>query len=229
MDRAIVLSWLQSAASTATSASLPRPQGQWQAIEGALSPRWAWQAAQPPATLDLSSAPDGWLAARVSFQSASPVENALPVTIQRRLWKLVPGNDAFAFAAVAVDAPELDSNALYLDEVVLRNDSDTAMRYGLLEVPLPPGADVERTTWGLQISGLAGDSNGALDGARHEMGQMSYAVPVDSLSGEIVLRHLLRFSQKGQFALPPARFHRMYQPAQQAFEVEPALQHIDVR
>ena len=69
----------------------------------------------------------------------------------------------------------------------------------------------------------------ALDGARHEMGQMSYAVPVDSLSGEIVLRHLLRFSQKGQFALPPARFHRMYQPAQQAFEVEPALQHIDVR
>lgn len=229
MDRAIVLSWLQSAASTATSAELPKPQGAWQAIAGSLSPRWAWQAEQAPATLDLSSAPDGWLAARVSFQSASPVENALPVTIQRRLWKLVPGNDAFAFAAVAVDAPELDSNALYLDEVVLRNDSDTAMRYGLLEVPLPPGADVERTTWGLQISGLAGDSNGALDGARHEMGQMSYAVPVDSLSGEIVLRHLLRFSQKGQFELPPARFHRMYQPAQQAFEVEPALQHIDVR
>jgi uncharacterized protein YfaS (alpha-2-macroglobulin family) len=229
MDRAIVLSWLQSAASAEASADLPNPQGQWQAIAGSLSPRWTWQAAQPPATLDLSSAPDGWLAARVSFQSASPVENALPVKIERRLWKLVPGNDAFAFAAVAVDAPELDSNALYLDEVVLRNGSDTPMRYGLLEVPLPPGADVERTTWGLQISGLAGDSNGALDGARHEMGQMSYAVPVDSLSGEIVLRHLLRFSQKGEFELPPARFHRMYQPAQQAFEVAPTLQKIHVR
>lgn len=229
MDRAIVLSWLQSAASASGNAEVPTPQGAWQAVANALSPRWDWQAAQPPVALDLSAAPNAWMAARISFQSAAPVENALPVKIERRLWKLQPGSDAFTFSAVAVDKPELDSNALYLDEVVLSNAGGKPMRYGLLEVPLPPGADVERTTWGLQISGLAGDSNAALEGARHEMGQMSYAVPVDSLSGEVTLRHLLRFSQKGQFELPPARFHRMYQPSRQAFEIEPALQRIEVR
>lgn len=229
MDRAIVLSWLQSAASASGNAEVPSPQGAWQAVANALSPRWDWQAAQPPVALDLSAAPNAWMAARISFQSAAPVENALPVKIERRLWKLQSGSDAFTFSAVAVDTPQLDSNALYLDEIVLSNAGGKPMRYGLLEVPLPPGADVERTTWGLQISGLAGDSNAALEGARHEMGQMSYAVPVDTLSGEVRLRHLLRFSQKGQFELPPARFHRMYQPSRQAFEIEPALQHIEVR
>jgi len=32
------------------------------------------------------------------------------------------------------------------------------------------------------------------------------------------VRHLLRFAQKGSYVLPPARFHRMYQPEQKAFE-----------
>ncbi|MOA61053.1 hypothetical protein D3C78_1860950 [compost metagenome] len=52
---------------------------------------------------------------------------------------------------------------------------------------------------------------------------MLYAVPVDSLQGTVTLRHLVRFSQKGQFNLPPARYVRMYDPQQQAVEANPAL------
>jgi uncharacterized protein YfaS (alpha-2-macroglobulin family) len=45
-----------------------------------------------------------------------------------------------------------------------------------------------------------------------------YAVPVETLDGALTLRHLLRFSQKGRYVLPPTRYYRMYQPDQKAFE-----------
>jgi len=121
------------------------------------------------------------------------------------------------------------SDALYLDEIKLSSTAAKPLRYGLLEVPLPPGADVERTTWGIQVSGLGGDASEALERARSEPGQLLYALPVDSLEGSATFRHLLRFSQKGQFSLPPARFQRMYAPAQQAHEKTPALATLEVR
>ncbi len=34
---------------------------------------------------------------------------------------------------------------LYLDEITLTSEQDAVLRYGQVEVPLPPGADVERT------------------------------------------------------------------------------------
>ena len=41
-------------------------------------------------------------------------------------------------------------------------------------------------------------------------------VPGKELTGTVTFRHLLRFSQKGQFVLPPARYVRSYAPAQQS-------------
>ena len=57
---------------------------------------------------------------------------------------------------------------------------------------------------------------------------MAYGVPVNSLNGEVRLRHLIRFSQKGQFKLPPARFSQIYAPEHQAQEQKPALGQITV-
>ena len=98
----------------------------------------------------------------------------------------------------------------------------------MLEVPLPPGADVERTTWGIQLMGKADSEPTSLEKARFEPGQMAYAVPVDALSGELRLRHLVRFSQKGQFTLPPVRFTQVYAPQNQAREQKPALGQVTV-
>ena len=55
-----------------------------------------------------------------------------------------------------------------------------------------------------------------------------YALPVDSLQGTLVFRHLVRFSQKGEFSLPPARYQRMYAPQDQALEAKPALAELKV-
>jgi uncharacterized protein YfaS (alpha-2-macroglobulin family) len=53
-------------------------------------------------------------------------------------------------------------------------------------------------------------------------------VPVDALSGELRLRHLVRFSQKGQFNLPPVRFKQVYAPQHQAQEAKAALGQVTV-
>ena len=102
------------------------------------------------------------------------------------------------------------------------------LRYGMLEVPLPPGADVERTTWGIKLQGKDGSEPTALEKARFEPGQLAYAVPVDALSGELRVRHLVRFSQKGQFKLPPVRFKQVYAPQHQAQETKAALGQVTV-
>ena len=87
-----------------------------------------------------------------------------------------------------------------------------------MEVPLPPGADVERTTWGISVNkpNPAKQQGQLLEKARNEMGELGYMVPVKELTGTVTFRHLLRFSQKGQFVLPPARYVRSYAPAQQS-------------
>jgi uncharacterized protein YfaS (alpha-2-macroglobulin family) len=94
----------------------------------------------------------------------------------------------------------------------------------LLEVPLPPGGDVEASTWGLTITGLSGAGEDArpqrapVRQVQHEMGEMSYRQPVASLDHPQVYRQLVRFSLPGTFSLPPARYFRMYQPEAKALE-----------
>ncbi len=142
--------------------------------------------------------------------------------------RLVPGEEPFSFTAEEVKPEDISSDDLYLDTIVLTSKGERALRYGMLEVPLPPGADVERTTWGIKIAGLGGEEAETLERARNEPGQLLYAVPVDSLQGSVVLQHLVRFSQKGSFELPPARYQRLYAPQEQALESEPALGRIKV-
>ena len=52
---------------------------------------------------------------------------------------------------------------------------------------------------------------------------------MDTLGGELRFRHLVRFSQKGSFVLPPARYQRLYAPQEQALEQQPALAKIKVQ
>lgn len=152
----------------------------------------------------------------------------MAVTVTRRLSRLVPGDEAFTFKLEPVGTKPLSSDSLYLDEVILTSKAPKPLRYGMLEVPLPPGADVERTTWGIKLQGKDGTEPTALEKARFEPGQLAYAVPVDALSGELRLRHLVRFSQKGQFNLPPVRFTQVYAPQHQAQEAKAALGQVTV-
>ena len=229
LERALALTWLQPSLDLRGTQPALAPQGDWQAIEGPSGETyWQWNGARPPQALVLAGDLDQPSEVRIDYQSAQAAPSAVPVTIKRRLLELVESDEAFVFSAHEVGRDDISSASLYLDEITLSSDSEQALRYGMLEVPLPPGADVERTTWGIQVSGLAGDEASALEKARNEPGELSYAVPVDSLQGELVLRHLVRFSQKGEFVLPPARYLRLYAPGEQALEAEPALQRVTV-
>ncbi|TBU89501.1 hypothetical protein DNK44_16940 [Pseudomonas dryadis] len=229
LERALALTWLQPSLDLQASTDSLAPEGDWRAGQGASGDAyWQWQGAQAPEALVLAGDLDQPVEVRIDYQSAQAAPSAVPLTLSRRLLRLVPGEEAFTFSVEEVDRDEISSADLYLDEVTLTSSAEHPLRYGLLEVPLPPGADVERTTWGIKVSGLAGEEASALERARSEPGQLSYAVPVDSLQGELVLRHLVRFSQKGRFELPPARYLRLYAPGEQALEAEPALQQVTV-
>jgi uncharacterized protein YfaS (alpha-2-macroglobulin family) len=121
----------------------------------------------------------------------------------------------------------LKTDEVYLDEVVLRH-SGAPMRFGILEVPLPPGTNADRTTWGIAVRFPGAQAAEVLEHARYEQTPRGYSVPIDELTGEVVIRHLVRASETGTFALPPARYYRMYQPEQKAFE-EKARARIEIR
>ena len=116
------------------------------------------------------------------------------------------------------------SNDLYLEEITLTPEKGAHVRYGLIESPLPPGAEVESTTWGISLA------NGeVLERARNEPARGAYAVPLDKVDQSVVVRHLLRYSQKGKFSLPPARFYSMYAPQNKAIEAGGKLRVVTVK
>nr|WP_018925703.1 alpha-2-macroglobulin [Pseudomonas umsongensis] len=230
LERALALTWLQRSIEQASPTIALAPGEGWKKRYSDTGEMyWTWQGSSPvPAVLSLSGTQERPLRAMLSFQTKQPAIDPMAVTITRRLSRLVPGDEAFEFKLEAVGTKPLSSDSLYLDEVIITSKAAKPLRYGMLEVPLPPGADVERTTWGIKLMGKAGTEPTALEKARFEPGQMAYAVPVDALSGELRLRHLVRFSQKGQFNLPPVRFTQVYAPQHQAQEQKPALGQVTV-
>lgn len=245
MERAVALTWLQRALGGTPGAASPAlapadaGAGQWQVLASPTGVAgWQWTGKALPTQLSLATPAGGDAPVAVlDYRSRSDETAQLPVKVQRRLYKLVAQpprinssgdmelGEGRTYAAEAVpEGAAIDANALYVDEVTLSPQQDNSYRYGLLEVPLPPGGDVEASTWGLTITGLDGaGENGMQQRApvrqvKHEMGELSYRQPVATLDHVQVYRQLVRFSLPGRFVLPPARFFRMYQPEAKAFE-----------
>lgn len=242
LDRALALAWWNRALGGApVHATEPgAPQGDWQPTGGALgAPTWRWTGKDLPATIQLPAAPPAPLTGFVRYRSAETEKGKLPVKLERKLYRLVSApapkaapasaagdrpaagsltGDAVEFSLQAVGDGDIRANELYLEELRL-TPNGVAPRLGLIEVPLPPGADVERGTWGIRIKNLNGDGEVLpIERARSQPGELAYAIPVDQAANGVVARHLLRFGSRGSFVLPPARFYRMYQPEEKAFE-----------
>jgi uncharacterized protein YfaS (alpha-2-macroglobulin family) len=185
-------------------------EGAWQQMDSRSGqPVWRWTDAKAlPEQLKLAQAAPAGTVAIVQYDSRAVEAHSLDVGIERRILRMKAGSKGYTMELVK-PGEALRTDELYMDEIKLKAGSATH-RFGLLEVALPPGAMVESTTWGMK---LAGDEPVQLERARHVERRDGYA-----LSGEVVVRHLLRFGQKGSYTLPPSRFHRMYQPEQKAFE-----------
>jgi uncharacterized protein YfaS (alpha-2-macroglobulin family) len=255
-DRAQTLLWLQRAwggrpQARSEAAELATPWQRASSLNG--EPLWQWPAgASLPNTLSLTGAgKTAW--AYLSFESSEPQAPTLPAVVERTLWRVVPQSSSESKkAASAAKGQEaagaepsadpgrmrvalervkpgeaLDTTALYLDQVSVK--ADTRMRWALVEVALPPGAAVESGTWGIDIA--EGSKAQPLERAQHQATAQGYAVPIDALSpgNPVVLRHLVRFSQRGQFKLPPTRLQRMYQPEAKAADQSGAWLAMDVR
>jgi len=229
LERALALSWLQRSIEQAPKPTTLAPGVDWQAAQGATGTGfWQWQGSGVPAALNITGTSERPVRAVLTFNSKQTAPDDLPVVVKRRLLRLVPGDQAFTFKLEAVGNKPLASDSLYLDEVTVSTKGQP-LRYGMLEVPLPPGADVERTTWGIKLTGQGATDAAPLEKARFEPGQMAYGIAVDSLSGELRFRHLVRFSQKGQFTLPPVRYTQLYAPQHKAEEKKAAVGQVTVQ
>ncbi|MFZ6656985.1 alpha-2-macroglobulin family protein [Undibacterium sp. TJN19] len=215
----------------------------WQARETATGQnvyRWTGTATTPvPTAIRLASSPTTGMVAIAQFDSREPEKTSLPVRLERRLYKLVaeaasntstkdatgkvttvPGKAGFRMELLG-DGAVLKTDEVYLDEITLTRTSGPALNFGIVEVALPPGTTADRSTWGINIRAPGGQTMEALERARYEQTLRGYSVPVDTLDGPVVIRHLVRAAQTGKFALPAARYYRMYQPDQKAFEDKP--------
>ncbi|WUR13551.1 alpha-2-macroglobulin [[Empedobacter] haloabium] len=217
-DRALTLLWVQKKLGGPAFGKAPAValEGPWQKIDsGTGQPGWRWTDVKAaPAMLRVAGAIPAGTTAIVQYDSRAAESSTLAVTVERRILRMVRGSDGYKTELVKAGAA-LRSDELYLDEIRLKPAAGARHRYGLVEVALPPGATVEPTTWGMN---MAGATPVPLERARHVERRDGYAVPVDPLDGEVTVRHLVRFAQKGSYVLPPARYYRAYQPDQKGFE-----------
>lgn len=134
-------------------------------------------------------------------------------------------SEPFYLATEVTAGQTIDASALYLDEVVVSSQTGKR-RYGALDIPLPSGAELETSPWGMKIATDAQATseqllelqNGEVQAFPHH-----YTIPLETLEGELRFMHLLRFSQRGEFELGRARYFDMYHQQQQALQSNPAL------
>jgi alpha-2-macroglobulin len=176
MDRALALVWLQAAVQPAAPGAGTRSwalTGGWRYVDSAGGGYWAYRgtkAAPLPTSLQFSKAPAATQTFRLSYQSAASDATDLPVTVTRRLYLLKPTAKPGVFAVTKAQSV-LSANALYVDEIELAPRGDKqSYRYGLLEVPVPAGAEIESQRFGFEIDGLSPLAEPKAKGARDQAG-----------------------------------------------------------
>ncbi|MDR3299159.1 MAG: alpha-2-macroglobulin family protein [Candidatus Accumulibacter sp.] len=227
LDRALTLVWTRQALGgdfSGKAAAAVKLVGQkWRANDDTRfgQTEWRWLTGETlPGNLQASNAP-AKLTAILRYEADEDGNSALPVDIVRTLYRLERRNfeeGRASYAAVPVNpADGLSAQELYLDEIHL--SAEKVHRYGIVEAPLPPGAAIERSTWGVNLIEGEGETAKAIDRSRAEEHRDRYGVPIEYLPADqdIVLRHLLRVGQSGRFTLPPVRYYRMYQPEKKAY------------
>ncbi|MFH1726061.1 MAG: MG2 domain-containing protein [Elusimicrobiota bacterium] len=224
VDRSLGLIFLSKALDVTRSSAKPvriKPGGDWREEKTGLGRSgWLYRGRLgAKAEVELESEPPKGLKAHVIYDSFASEPHALPLRISRDLYRLEPSGNALEFQARRVGPGwRVDTSDIYLDEVRVTPGTGSLYRFGVVEVPLPAGSEVDESAWGLKIRGLPGHAGlYEMEGARHAPGELRYSIPIERLEKPFVIRHLVRFSQAGTFQVPRARFYRMYAPQQKAF------------
>lgn len=222
IERGLALAFLHRALGSrlkpAPSVGVPEPGKGWLKIESKLGRAvWQYRGSAP-----LKKLPETFVQPGSSFHMIYEIfgreASTLSVGIERKLSRLTQGSDPLEFGMSPLAGEwTLDSKEVYLDEITITPQGNEIYQFGLVEAPLPPGADVEQTIWGMTLKGVAGETL-QVGNSSFQAGDRSYSVAIEKLDKPVTIRQLVRFSQPGRFELPPARFFRMYSPVQKSFE-----------
>lgn len=215
IDRSLMLAWLGGAASAA-----PLPTEQAETLPAPWVPKlgstkstvYAWAMPNPKALPEAITTRHN---AVLGYDSSAAISTSiLPAQLKRQLSLLEKQADGNFKASVVAQGAAVSTDALYLETLTLT--PTRPLRYLVVEAPLPAGAEVESGTWGIKV---AGESD--LPKANFHDLPGRYAVPLGDVKEAVSVRHLLRFSQRGTYGLPPARAYNMYSPDVQVLESEP--------
>ena len=210
IDRSLMLTWVDTKANAKAdktaaarlAVTLGKPWLAKKTTTGEATYQWPTSADVKALAEPLTSN----INAVVSYDSAVVAsQSTLPAKLERNIMRIERQDDGtFTESVVDADAP-LSTDALYVEELVLTPTAP--LHYVIIEAPLPAGAQVESNTWGIKV----GDEEMPKANFQDLTGR--YAVPVgDVAKGTVVVKHLLRFSQRGKYVLPPARAYNMYSP-----------------
>ena len=217
IDRSLMLTWVNGAkVPDLTSKGTPTPLAKpWLTKSSSTHETFfVWPNSAPSTALPNTIA-SGNINAVVSYDSSAvAAQSTLPATLTRQLFLLNKQEDG-SFEPKLVDANDaVNTDALYLESLTLTPTK--ALRYVVIEAALPAGAQVESGTWGIQIK-----DQSDMPKANFQDLADRYAVPVGYVDKEVVIQHLIRFSQRGQYVLPAARAYNMYSPDAQVLESSP--------
>lgn len=233
-DRVQALLWLGAVLGGSAAPPPPTvgPGAPWVEARTATGyPAWELPAASVPPQILTSG--DGVTNFYLSYETAQLAwDRPLRAQLERNLYRVVQQgpprqtdppqatNDGRLRVKLQRVAPgsALDVNALYLDVIEVRTEQ--LLRWAMIDAALPPGASVEQGTWGIDIEGADPDAISTLERATNVQTPQGYAVPIDELAAgdSMVVRHLLRFAQRGQYVLPAARLVQAYDSGAQARE-----------
>ncbi len=229
IDRAISLAFVEQALSQpfqikAVAKDMSLGAGWTKSLKGAV-PSFEWSnKAAFSAPVNLPVVPGA--VAEVIYDSAEEAKSTMNIAISRRLLKVTFGSSSDSEDTLEVSAVDegasVDSRSLYIDEVTIGGDAKA--RYLLAEIPLPPGGEVDGTTWGLTFNGLEPN----FVQARSSSTGLGYSIPIETL-GPQTFHQLIRFSSRGKFVLPPIKIFKMYRPSDRAYEIGAARRVLNVQ
>jgi hypothetical protein len=232
IDRALTLAFLEEASpkvSKIQKSSVKSNLGaNWSAEKGnALS--FVWKGPGVPKSLPIQNG----LSAEIIYDSTENIQRNLPINVTRKIYKVnfaeeegqedISDGLDLSVSEVALGEP-LDSRALYLDEISLEPKVQSA-QFLFLEVPLPPGGEVDGKTWGLDFNDV---KTNFMEPRTTGQG-LGYGISIEKLDGPLKVHQLVRFSSRGQFALPPVKLTKMYRPSERTYEMETKARAIQVQ
>lgn len=221
IDKALALSMIEQALNGKVGvkplAPVPDLGAGWIRVPKAAVPTFRWSNAQAFTNSVSLPSMKGALA-EVAYDQPDDFTSTLDVTISRSLYRLrLEDSSEGSMSATRVEPGEkLDSRSLYIDEINV-SSSQKGGRFGLIEVPLPPGGEVDGTTWGLSFD----DFNANFEKARPSSSGLGYAIALPDLSQAARVHQLVRFPSAGKFKLPPVKVFKMYRPSERAYEKDP--------